>query len=225
MKAVIFDLDDTLYPEITFVMSGFRSVASLLSEQGYGRVDDIFKLLCEILDKDGRGQIFDQVLTVLQPDGSVTQEQIMALVYQYRTHQPDIKLPTSTIQTLQTLKEQGTSIGIITDGMGSVQRRKIDSLNIDSLVDAVICTDELGSQHWKPSTLPYQIILNRLDTRPHDALFVGDNPAKDFLGANSLGITTFLTTEFITRSVKVPSNTFLPDHTISSLNHILQQVK
>lgn len=32
MKVVVFDLDDTLYEELTFVRSGFKSVARLLNE-------------------------------------------------------------------------------------------------------------------------------------------------------------------------------------------------
>ena len=32
MKAVIFDLDDTLFPERTYVLSGFRAVGDWISE-------------------------------------------------------------------------------------------------------------------------------------------------------------------------------------------------
>ncbi len=31
IRAVVFDMDDTLYDEMTFVQSGFRSVAQYLS--------------------------------------------------------------------------------------------------------------------------------------------------------------------------------------------------
>ena len=89
MKAVIFDLDDTLYPEIEYVKSGFEIVANyLVSKYGFKK-KDLIKRMLTILDKQGRGRIFNILLEDL---GIYSQDMVMLLVYLYRSHNPTIGL-------------------------------------------------------------------------------------------------------------------------------------
>jgi putative hydrolase of the HAD superfamily len=74
--------------------------------------------------------------------------------------------------------------------MASVQRNKIAALKLESLFDVIVCTDELGREFWKPSTTPYNIALDFLEVTPLETAYVGNDPSKDFLGANILGMST-----------------------------------
>ena len=49
-------------------------------------------------------------------------------------------------------------------------------------------SDELGTEFWKPSVEPYLRVLELLGVAPARAVYVGDNPAKDFLGARRAGM-------------------------------------
>jgi len=187
MKAILFDLDDTLYPEIDYVKSGFRAVARYLSVTFSFDQDRLADKMFMLLQKHGRGRVFDILLDEL---GVYSPERISLLVYLYRCHQPVIHLYKDTIPTFQSLRYLDLQIGIITDGMGSVQRRKIAALGLEALVDVVLYTDELGKEHWKPSTVPYCVSLELCRVEPIDAAYIGDNPLKDFAGANTLGMTT-----------------------------------
>jgi len=57
IKAIIFDLDDTLYPEKKFIMSGFRAVAKYLSKKHKLNYNEVFKILKKDFKKRLRKKI------------------------------------------------------------------------------------------------------------------------------------------------------------------------
>jgi putative hydrolase of the HAD superfamily len=187
MKAILFDLDNTLYPEINFVKSGFKTVADYLGSTYNLDADSLFKQMLDILQRDGRGKVFDSLLYKL---GLYVEEKVKLLVYLYRTHRPGIYLYDDVLPTLNHLRGIGMRLGLVTDGMASVQRNKIVALSLESLFDVIICTEELSKECRKPSIEPYKIALDLLQVSPSEAVYVGDDPAKDFLGPNSMGILT-----------------------------------
>ena len=187
MKAVLFDLDDTLYPEIEFVKSGFRAVVRYLSSRYHFNEDYLFTQMLDILQRDGRGKVFDSLLRNL---ALYTEEKVKLLVYLYRSHCPTIHLYEDVLPTLEQLRRCDMHLGIVTDGIASVQRNKIAALGLENLFDVIICTDELGREHWKPSTIPYKVALDLLQVTPLEAIYVGNDPSKDFIGSNSIGMLT-----------------------------------
>ena len=61
---LVFDLDDTLYPEITYVRSGFNQVSIFLNNNfGLDKESTYFKML-DLLKKNGRGHIFNSILQI-----------------------------------------------------------------------------------------------------------------------------------------------------------------
>lgn len=187
MKAFIFDLDDTLYPEIDFVKSGFKVVASYLGDRyGYNEKELRYKL-AGILKRDGRGKIFNTLLEELDLYSEVN---LLLLIHLYRSHKPNINLYTDALPTIEKLRNLDKNLAVVTDGMAAVQRNKLVSLGLPNYFDILLCTDELGREYWKPSTISFEIVLNLLDIRPDEAVYIGDNISKDFLGPNSLGMHT-----------------------------------
>ncbi len=59
MKAILFDLDDTLYLEMEFVESGFRAVAHYMASKYAIDKELMLQQLLHILSRDGRGKVFD----------------------------------------------------------------------------------------------------------------------------------------------------------------------
>lgn len=187
MRAVIFDLDDTLYSEIEFVRSGFREAAHYLAAEFAGNEGALFGRMCEILEAEGRGRVFD---TLLNEMGLYSEARVRLLVMLYRSHRPAISLYPSAVRLIAGLREMGALLGLVTDGMASVQRNKIRALGVERVFEAIVCTDELGRDCWKPSVIPFRIALELLDVAPGEAVYVGDDPSKDFTGPNSLGMMT-----------------------------------
>lgn len=224
MKAILFDLDDTLYPEITFVKSGFKAVAAYLCQHcQYLDCTEQYLLdkLLLYLQSYGRGKTFDYLLRDL--DLSID-HYIPLLIYIYRTHVPDIKLYPNVVSILQNLKHKGFSLGIITDGMASVQRRKIEALKLEKLLDLVICTDEIGRHYWKPSPIPYKIALDYLNTKPVEAVYVGNDITKDFAGANAINMHTIQVkhADIMVQEDECINETFKAKHVIYELQEIFE---
>ncbi len=76
--------------------------------------------------------------------------------------------------------------------IGAVQRKrlKVRALGLEPLPDAICLTDRWGRPFWKPHPRRYWTILRRLGVKPRSACYVGDNPAKDFLTPNRIGMRT-----------------------------------
>ena len=65
LKAIVFDLDDTLYPEMEFVMSGFRAVAKYLAKKYKLSSSKIFNILKSDFKKGIREKNFNFLLEKL----------------------------------------------------------------------------------------------------------------------------------------------------------------
>jgi putative hydrolase of the HAD superfamily len=187
IKAVLFDLDNTLYPEFSFVISGMRAVAGHLGKRFGLDPVKIEEYLLESINSKGRGSTFDLLLERL---GLADQISIPALVYLYRTHRPQITFFDDAIDLLEELKRRRVKMGVITDGLSSVQLRKIAALQIEKYLDAVICTAELGEGYSKPSAVPFVLALHLLDVPAKDTVYLADDATKDFAGPQKLGIGT-----------------------------------
>ena len=219
MKSVIFDVDNTLYSEMSYVKSGFMEVSKYLSNKYKLDCDMIFKKMIDILDAEGRGKVFNILLDDLNLS---EKENVLNLVYIYRFHTPNISLYDDVLDTLTRLKEENYKLGIITDGRALVQKNKIDALNLNEIFDVIILTDALGSDFWKPSVVPYQIALDLLNSAPNESCYIGDDSFKDFLGPKSLSMKSIQVQyeEEIDYWKKRGFNQTKPDYTVKSLKDI-----
>src|SRR5688500_742872 len=88
VHTVVFDLDDTLYPERDFVLSGFAAVDAWL--QANHRIDGFAEKAEALFAAGHRGHIFDQALELL--DVSMAEALVPAMIEIYRRHPPALHL-------------------------------------------------------------------------------------------------------------------------------------
>ena len=89
LQAVLFDLDNTLYPEEEFVTSGFRAVADCLAEYKNLDAETLQKRMLHLLHAQGRRRVFNTLLAELNLDSPVW---LRTLLMVYRSHRPAISL-------------------------------------------------------------------------------------------------------------------------------------
>lgn len=191
-RAALFDLDDTIYPERTFVDSGFRAAARFLAPKVNSSADVIARRLRVLHDRDGRGHLFDDVLADLGVPAD--KDLVLATLVIYRSHRPRLRPFDGVVEGLDRLRSAGVRTGLVSDGLASVQRRKVASLPaIGRRLDAMVMTDELGPGQSKPSPVPFRVACRLLDVEPANAVYVANDPRKDFAGARAAGLRTIRT--------------------------------
>lgn len=187
IKAIVFDLDDTLVSEYDYIKSGFQEVAKFLNRKHNISSDKVFNELIELLEKNS-SYIFNRFLDLNSI--KYNKEDIAELVSIYRNHKPDIDFFEDVGSALNKLRETGYKLGIITDGYKETQRKKIEVLNLQKYVDYIIITDELGREYWKPHRKSFEIMKEKLNVEFNEMVYIGDNPEKDFYIKNIFPITT-----------------------------------
>lgn len=183
IKAVIFDLDDTLYSEKEYVISGFHSICNAFPE-----IENCFDKLCEAFNK-GKPAID----YFLKSEGIYSEESKQKCLSIYRSHIPNIHLYDGVEEIFKVLRDKKIKIGIITDGRPEGQRNKIYALGLDKLVDEIIITDEIGGVKFrKPNDIAFRIMQVKMETEFYNMAYVGDNINKDFIAPKKLGMKSIL---------------------------------
>jgi putative hydrolase of the HAD superfamily len=181
---LIFDLDDTLYPEQSFVQGGFRAVANWLESQYGWDAGTSLEMMNHILAEEGRGAVFNRLLAA---NGKASNVKIGRCLQVYRYHLPDIKLYPAAEKILMRLAQH---FYVVTDGHKDVQYRKVKALGLETRCSKVFITHRYGIKHAKPSPFCFEKIKQNERCDWKHMIYVADNPAKDFVGLNPLGVRT-----------------------------------
>lgn len=187
IKAVVFDLDDTLISEKEYIRSGFKVVSKKIAIDNKLNEDIVFNKALELFEISSK-EVFNRILDEFEIKYS--KEYILELIKCYREHKPNIEFFEDVIPTINKLKKAGYKLGIITDGYKETQLAKLEALNCRNLFDEIIITDELGREFWKPHEKPYKMMAEKLDINLNEMIYIGDNVNKDFVTANKLGVIT-----------------------------------
>jgi putative hydrolase of the HAD superfamily len=183
IQAILFDLDDTLYPESEFALSGYRAVARAVAANGECDYKTAFDCMQAAFLAAGRKAVFPCLLERF-PGLSMT---IDNMVRVYREHVPEIRLFPGYRDILEELGKN-YRLGMITDGLPAVQRGKVRALGIEGLFEKIVYSWDYGEQRQKPHLYPFALMLETLRIEPQSALFVGDNAEKDGRGARGAGM-------------------------------------
>lgn len=215
-RAVVFDLDDTLFAERDFVLSGFHAVAERTCASLGLAPESGFRELKQLHDAGVRGTTFDRWLS----RHDVTRHPA-ELVEIYRTHRPTIQLFPEIGPLLNRLQSH-CRLGIVSDGYSAVQHRKVEALGIGDSFTAIIISDDLGRAHWKPSMLPFTEVLRQLGVAPREAVYVADNPLKDFYGPRAIGMASIWSRHCDGDYCRLspPTLAYAPDHTVDSVEQL-----
>ena len=206
----VFDLDDTLFPEIRFLQSAYRHIANRLKtavqkdlyEEMYSRYrarENVFQWLA--------GQ-YESTVPYLTTDW---------LLAEYRSHVPDIELAADTRAFIDQVKKIHVPAGLITDGRSITQRNKLKALGIENFFTDIIISEEFGSE--KPAERNYLFFEEKYPAR--EFYFFGDNTSKDFIVPAKLGWKTIC---MLDTGSHIHKQAFdkppVPDYTVSSFNEI-----
>lgn len=179
---LVFDLDDTLYLEQDYILSGFAHVSRWLGDRPAFRD---FEERCRHKFQQGeRHNVFGIVLRELNIDPHP--RLVQQLVHELRRHSPQIKLASDTVRLLRRLPPDAQT-AVITDGRLSTQLAKVAALKLHRHIAKIICTDTWGHAFWKPHPRAFAEVEAHFSVEGNQCVYFGDNPSKDFVTARQRG--------------------------------------
>jgi putative hydrolase of the HAD superfamily len=196
-EAVLFDLDNTLYPYAPCNEAGKRAALDALRERGYeldrAAFDDLYATGRRETKRETGGTAASHSRHVYfkrglsrhagEPDPAGA---LAAGDAYWNGYLAAMSLCDGVEAVLDALSAAGTDVAVVTNLTTRVQLRKLVRLGIDDRIDLLVTSEEVGRE--KPSALPFTSALAEFDCSPSEALAVGDNVETDVAGANAVGL-------------------------------------
>lgn len=197
---VIFDLDDTLYPERDYAIGGFLSAAAWARET-LGVTVRVERMTA-LLDEGYLGQLFPIVLKEANPNHCA--DDLKGFMRAYQAQRPVLKLFEDAAVAVQSMVG-GYSMGLITDGNARSQAAKVEALAIASHFSHIIYTGALGEKRafHKPHPLSFELMEAALGREGDRFVYIGDNVSKDFVAPNGRGWSSILIDRPETRQTRI----------------------
>jgi putative hydrolase of the HAD superfamily len=213
---VVFDLDDTLYPETQFVRGGYQAVARAF-EPLLGPADESVARMWALYQTDLRKHVFDTLLT--QCGHAADPELVARMITAYRTHAPAITLHDDAARALERLADR--PLGLISDGPLEMQSGKVAALGLESRIGHIVLTGQWGRDFWKPHPRAFETIARDAGVAHERLVYIADNPSKDFVAPHALGWTTvhIRRADGVYRDVPAAAGG-APGHVVASLDEI-----
>lgn len=198
LKAILFDVDDTLYPTTEFAEKARRNSIRAMIQMGL-KVDleDGIRELKEVIAEfaSNYDRHYDKLLRRFPPAAlaGVNPAMLVAAgVIAYHETKFNLLRPLPDAEeALETIHERTDLIlGVLTEGLEVKQAEKLIRLGIFRLLDprAIFISDQVGIS--KPNPKLYRYAADKLGLPPGEIMYVGDNPAKDLVPAAAVGMIT-----------------------------------
>lgn len=186
IQAVLFDLDGTL-------LNREASVVSFIDDQYkrmHGSLGHIPKDVYaeRFIELDSRGYVWkDRVYARLIQEFDIEHTTMELLLDDYITYFRFHCIPFSGLHSmLESLKQQGVKLGIISNGKEKFQMDNIKALGIEKWFDVILISESENLR--KPDPRIFARGLARLNVLPPHSLFVGDHPTTDVEAAKKAGM-------------------------------------
>jgi HAD superfamily hydrolase (TIGR01509 family) len=197
VRAVLFDLDDTLFDHHHGAEASLRSVHRLhdcFRGRPFEEIDGAHRALLEQLHADvmvgrldvdaARMERFRRLfLTVgVAASDSVVRETAAA----YRRAYLDARRPIDGAAALLARVRARSRVVIVSNNVADEQRGKLRHCGLDALIDALVVSEEEGIS--KPDPRIFLRALARVGCEPREAVMFGDSWAADIAGARAAGL-------------------------------------
>lgn len=185
-KAVLWDLDDTLYSRTDAARQMYPGLLRTLLYPG--RSDAFieeaadFIMTCVPRNSMIHPDAFDALLKKFPPDKPYVRSQCVE--YYYAHLRSFVKPSPEALEVVGKLRAMGIKNAIVTNITPELlesQHKKIDALGIAPLFDVILYSAELGIH--KPDRRIFDHAAEMLGVSNDQCVFVGDDPASDVAGA------------------------------------------
>ena len=195
IKAVIFDLDNTLYNFDAANECGIRALTAYtepLLGWDYTKMKDLYEEAREKLT-ERMGDVGSAHNRLLRFQNLLEEKKLplhphaleMAKVYWRGVLDNMVPAP-GVREMMKELRGMGIRIGLGTDMTAYVQYEKMIRLGLLEYMDFIVSSEEAGTD--KPGNAFFMLCARKAGCLPGDCLFIGDNIVRDYGGAAAAGM-------------------------------------
>ena len=224
IRAVIFDLDDTLFDRnaaqirvVDLIMQEFSQIFRGLDRE---RVVAAFLESDRLADVDFHaGEPSDglrekRIVTFLRLLGTNT-DCADAITQMYVRDYPKMNIPvTGAVSVVKELSGR-FRLGVISNGSPDVQYRKLEAIGLGGIFGCILLSEEIGIR--KPDPRIFHIAADALRVRPDECLYVGDSCRNDVIGAQTAGMKACW---YNSRSLELEPTGTKADFTVTSISEL-----
>lgn len=231
IKAVIFDLDNTLCNSTVVIEDVLRSTFTKhFKDFPNKKIDDLISINIKIFENlisdpdiplsTAIIRVWFDVFEQLQIKPSL--KIILRLMNDIHNQTNGrIQLIDGSLELVNYLKSKGIKIGVLTNGIFIDQAKKLVKLKLDVFIDYLVTSDMCASD--KPDSRIFKYLLNKLAVSPNQAIMIGDDYVADIKGAHDFGIKTIYF-KYDNRG-NIDKKGMKPDYTETNYKDILKLVK
>jgi HAD superfamily hydrolase (TIGR01549 family) len=194
-RAVLFDLDDTLFDHRSSSRAALARVHDVFAPSAsfdaferhhtrYLEEMHVEVLAGRIGMDEARCERFRRVFRALGLD--LSEDDTWRAAGAYRSGYLESRRPMDGAAALLQAVRTRARIGIVSNNLLEEQREKLEFCGLAPFVDALVVSEEAGIS--KPDPEIFRIALRRLDVSADQAVMVGDSWAADIVGARAAGI-------------------------------------
>lgn len=197
MRAFLFDLDDTLFDHrhsTRQALEAIRCTLPGLEGLSLDQLEERHGALLEQIHVDVlRGAMSvdegrrTRLRRLVEQEGHIAREELIeTAARRYRAAYLSARRPVPGAgRLLEALRAHGP-IAVVTNNVALEQHGKIEVCGLRGLIDALVCSEEVGLV--KPDPAIFRVALAKIRARAEDTLMVGDSWQADVLGARAAGI-------------------------------------
>ncbi len=195
LRAVLFDLDDTLVDQARAARTAVIAWAATLGIDDPGvpgrwaAISERHFARRQRRETTFQGQRRDRVREFLDRDLSDAEADVLFEGYLERYEAGWIAFP-DALPALRRVRAAGLTAGILTNGDRDQQWQKLERVGLATEIDLMITSSELPA--GKPDPRAFQHAVARLGASPGEVLMVGDSLSKDVRGALAAGLPALL---------------------------------
>jgi putative hydrolase of the HAD superfamily len=190
IKAVIFDLDNTLVDFMAMKEAAVKAAVGAMIDAGLKiSHDEARRKIYKVYDEEGieDQKVFDKFLT--KEFGGIDYRIHAAGIIGYRrAREAALVLYPHTQLTMMELLKRGLRLAVVTDAPRLQAWLRLCQLNLHHMFSVVITFED--THRRKPDPEPFSKALEELQILPHEAVMVGDWAERDIAGAQCLGMKT-----------------------------------
>jgi putative hydrolase of the HAD superfamily len=192
VKAILFDLDNTLLDFMYFKKETARAAARAMVKQGFPATEkEVYNRIFQVYDKKGieyQKTFYEVVHPYHLEINKAEKIQHIGIIAYMRRKSQVLKPYPGVVKILAKLRKKGFKLGIVSDAPRNKVWDRLIMSGLEDKFDVVVSVSD--TLRFKPHPSSFKLALKKLKLNPEEVLFVGDNPARDIKGAKKLGMKT-----------------------------------